>query len=68
MPDCLFYQLCSRLRFLKCVGPILVMVLSLIIENAGKYYVVDANDKSTPVFKDVGPVKKGELLFWDSSH
>jgi sulfate transporter 4 len=48
-----------RLGFLRFCGPILVTVLSLIIENAGKFYVIDYNDSRTPVFKDVGPIPAG---------
>ena len=41
----------ARLRWLRFLGPILVTILSLVIENAGKYYVVDFNNSKTPIIK-----------------
>jgi len=53
----------SRLRYLKFLGPIIVTIMSLVIENGGKYYVVDFNNPATPIFKDVGPVPAGMPSF-----
>lgn len=54
-----FIQPCSKLRWMRCIGPITVMIISLIIENAGQLYVINYNDPNTPILKDVGPVPQG---------
>ena len=46
----------KRMSWLAFLGPIIVTVLSLIIENAGKYYEIDYNNPATPYIKDVGPL------------
>ena len=48
-----------RVAYLAFLGPIIVTVLSLIIENAGKYYVIDYNNPATPYIKDVGKIPSG---------
>lgn len=48
-----------RMQWLSFMGPIIVTVLSLIIENAGDYYVIDYNNPATPYIKDVGPIPAG---------
>lgn len=47
------------LRYFRVIGPILVMIMSILITGLGKLYVVNFLDPATPIIKDIGYVPPG---------